>query len=85
MNLFFRIFSTILQSHVTTFPVEIQRIIPNIINFILRIYEYILQVFVPTSIKSHYICFLIDLSRIIQSLLQTTSEQFNIIERFTRV
>jgi dynein heavy chain len=81
----FRIFSTILQNHVLTFPIEIQRIIPNIINSTLQIYEDILRLFIPTPIKFHYIFSLRDLSRIIQSLLQTTPERFDTIERFTRV
>jgi dynein heavy chain len=81
----FRIFSTILQSHVRTFPIEIQGTIPNIINSTLQIYEEILRLFIPTPTKSYYIFSLRDLSRIIQSLLQTTPERFDTIERFLRV
>jgi dynein heavy chain len=81
----FRIFSTILQSHVRTFSNEIQGLIPNIINSTLQIYEDILRLFIPTPMKSYYIFSLRDLSRIIQSLLQTTPERFDTIERFTRV
>jgi dynein heavy chain len=81
----FRIFSTILQNHVRTFPHEIQTIIPHIINSTLQIYEDVLRLFVPTPIKSYYIFSLRDLSRIIQSLLQTTPERFDTITRFTRV
>ncbi|UJR10037.1 hypothetical protein I4U23_014260 [Adineta vaga] len=81
----FRIFSTILQNHVLTFSSEIQDMIPNIINSTLEIYSHILRQFVPTPFKSHYIFSLRDLSRIIQSLLQTTPERFDTRERFLRV
>ena len=81
----FRIFSTILQSHVQTFPNEIQSLIPNIIKSTLQIYEDVLRLFVPTPTKSYYIFSLRDLSRIIQSLLQTTPERFDTIEKFQRV
>ncbi len=81
----FRIFSTILQNHVRTFSNEIQELIPNIINSTLQIYEDALQSFVPTPMKCYYIFSLRDLSRIIQSLLQTTPERFDTIERFARV
>ncbi|CAF1548071.1 unnamed protein product [Rotaria magnacalcarata] len=81
----FRIFSTILQSHVTIFPIEVQELIPNIIKFTLQVYNAILRSFVPTPAKFYYIFSLRDLSRIIQSLLQATPERFDTIERFTRV
>ncbi|CAF4450612.1 unnamed protein product, partial [Adineta steineri] len=80
----FRIFSTILQSHVRTFSPEIQGIIPNIIHSTLQIYENILRLFVPTPTKCYYIFSLRDLSRIIQSLLQTIPERFDTKERFLR-
>jgi dynein heavy chain len=81
----FRIFSTILQGHVRTFPIEIQELIPHLINSTLEIYEDILRLFVPTPTKFYYIFSLRDLSRIIQSLLRTTPERFDTTERFTRV
>ncbi|CAF1059416.1 unnamed protein product [Adineta steineri] len=81
----FRIFSTILQSYVRTFSPEIQGIIPNIIRSTLQIYENILRLFVPTPTKCYYIFSLRDLSRIIQSLLQTIPERFDTKERFLRV
>lgn len=81
----FRIFSTILQSHVKPFSAEIQTSIPMIINATLEIYEEILHLFVPTPSKSYYIFSLRDLARIMQSLLQTTPERFDTLERFTRV
>ncbi|CAF4829118.1 unnamed protein product [Rotaria sp. Silwood1] len=81
----FHIFSTILKSHVITFPIEIQEIIPNIINYTLQLYEDMIRLFVPTPIKFYYIFSLRDLSRIIQSILQTIPERFNTIERFLRV
>ena len=81
----FRIFSTILQSHVKTFSAEIQESIPNIINSTLQIYEEVLRVFIPMPKKSYYIFSLRDLARIMQSLLQTTPERFDTLERFTRV
>lgn len=81
----FHIFSTILQNHVKTFVEEIQELIPKLINSTLEIYKTILQIFIPTPSKCFYIFSIRDLSRIIQSLLQTTPERFNTKERFIRV
>ena len=81
----FRIFSTILQHHVIPFPLDIQEMIPRLINSTLQIYQNVLRSFVPTPLKSHYIFSLRDLSRIMQSLVQTTPERFDTKERFLRV
>ena len=81
----FRIFSTLLHGHVTTFPSEVQGLIPLIIQCTLHIYQELLRVYVPTPTKFHYVFSLRDLSRIIQGLVQTTPERFGTIERFTRV
>ena len=81
----FRIFSTILQSHVTPFPLEVRETIPGIIHSTLQIYEDLLRSFVPTPTKFHYVFSLRDLSRMVQGLLQTTPERFDTAERFARV
>lgn len=81
----FRIFSTILQTHVQTFSQQIQNFIPNLIKSTLEIYEQIVQSFVRTPTKSFYVFSIRDLSRIIQSLLQTTPSQFDTIDKFLRV
>ncbi|CAF0910630.1 unnamed protein product [Adineta ricciae] len=81
----FRIFSTILQNHVVTFCSDIQDMISSMVNATLEIYNHVLRLFVPTPLKSHYIFSLRDLSRIVQSLLQTSPERFNTKERFVRV
>lgn len=81
----FRIFSTILQNHVSNFPPPIRDAIPSVIESTSLVYEELVRSFVATPMKFHYVFSLRDLSRIVQSLLQTTPERFDTIERFLRV
>ena len=81
----FRIFSMILQNHVIYFSAEVRELIPSVIHSTLQIYEELLRSFVPTPMKFHYIFSLRDLSRMVQSLLQTIPDRYNTIDRFLRV
>ena len=79
------IYSSILQSHVSTLKPTIQSAADELTDVTLALYDFILEKLPPTPSRFHYIFNLRDLSRIYEGLLCSTKDAFTTGATFIRL
>ena len=69
-----QIYQSILNGHLSTFAVGVQKYAEKIINASLNLHKKVSTVFLPTAVKFHYIFNLRDLSNVFQGMMFAQSQ-----------
>lgn len=80
-----KIYTSILERHVTEFPDDVRSIVPKITSATLNLYFSICEKLPRTPVKFHYIFNLRDLSRVYEGLTLITIDKCSTKEQLVRV
>lgn len=80
-----KIYTSILDRHVTEFPDEVRTIVPKVTSATLNLYFQICEKLPRTPVKFHYIFNLRDLSRVYEGLTLMTLDKFQTKESLIRL